>query len=67
MKMAVVRPTQPYLKKTTFFFSYCVKAQKQLASQLFPTTLETSQKSQILDNTTSTKHWEENIQKKCVH
>ena len=63
MKMAVVRPTQPYLKKTTFFFSYRIKAQKQLASQLFPTTPETFQKSQILDNTTSTKHWEENIQK----
>ena len=42
MKMAVVRPTQPYLKKTTFFFSYRIKAQKQLASQLFPTTLEKS-------------------------
>ena len=30
MKMAVARPTQPYLRKTTFFFSYRIKAQKQL-------------------------------------
>ena len=63
MKMAVVRPTQPYLIKTTFFFSYRIKAQKKLSSQLFPEISKEQQQSTIVDVTTPTKHWEENIEK----
>ena len=63
MKMAIVRPTQPYLKKMNFFFSYRIKAQTQLASQLFPATTEPTQKSKLFDTTTFTKHWDENIMK----
>ena len=63
MKMAVVRPTQPYLIKTNFFFSYRIKAQKQLTSQLFPETPKASQQSTVVDVTANTKHWEENIEK----
>ena len=67
MKMAVSWPTQPYLKKTTHFFSYRIKAQKQLTSQLLPSTNEAStiQDKKILDCTTVTKHWEENVEKMC--
>lgn len=56
IKMAVVWPSTAYLKKTTFFFSYRIKAQKQLTSQLFPLPA-------LPTNTTiwdSTKRWEEN-------
>ena len=65
MKMAVVRPTQAYLRKTTFFFSYRIKAQKQLASQLFPAseTSSSPQQPTIMDGTATTKHYEENIEK----
>ena len=33
LKMPLVRPTSSYLKKTTYFFSYRIKAHKQFASQ----------------------------------
>lgn len=56
MKMAVVRPTIPYLKKTTFFFSYRIEAQKQLSCQLFPN-LQTDlpPHPSVLDTTALTK------------
>ena len=34
LKMAVVRPTRPYLLKTNYFFGYRIKAQKQSCFQL---------------------------------
>ena len=64
MKMAVARPTQPYLRKTTLFFSYRIKAQKNFTSQLFPPTPETPPKSRVLDDTMTTKQWESNINRK---
>ena len=36
LKMAIARPTHAYIMKTNFFFSYRIKAQAQLSSQLFP-------------------------------
>ena len=64
MKMAVVRPTQSYLQKTMHYFSHRIAAQKQLASQLFPiSSIEKSQKFTLFDQTTGSKHWEENVTK----
>ena len=34
--MAVAQPAVPYLKKTIIYFSYRIKAQKQLMTQIFP-------------------------------
>lgn len=63
LKMAVVRPTQAYLQKTVCFFNYRVKAQKNLAAQIFCLKKNTpTETNSILDNTTFTKHWEENVQ-----
>ena len=61
LKMAVVRPTHAYLKKTTFFFSYRIKAQSQLSSQLFPATETPAEKPKLLDTTAQTKCWNENV------
>ena len=61
LKMAVVRPTYAYLKKTNFFFSYRIKAQTQLASQLFPATDMPTQRPQLMDTTASTKCWNDNV------
>ena len=61
MKMAIVRPTQAYLKKTNFFLRYRIKAQIQFASQLFPPTTERTKEPNLLDTTPFTKHWDENI------
>jgi hypothetical protein len=48
MKMAIVRPTQPYLKKTLHFLSHRIEAQKQLTSQLFPNSSESSSDDTLL-------------------
>ena len=61
LKMAVVRPTQPYLLKTNYFFGYRIKAQKLLKSQLFPATQTSTPKQNLLDTTSTVKHWDENI------
>ena len=61
MKMAVARPTVPYLKKTTFFFSYRIKAQKQLISQLFPQPTILPQTPSIWDSTSTGKRWNDNV------
>ena len=50
-----------YLWKTTLFLSYCIKAQKNFTSQLFPPTPETPLKLWVLDDTMTTKQWEANI------
>lgn len=60
LKMAVARPSTAYLKKTTHYFSYRIKAQKNISSQLFP--LPQLQVNPILwDDTSSAKHQEENV------
>ena len=63
LKMAVARPTLPYLRKTNFFFSYRIKAQKQLTTQLFPTSQEETgtASNTIVDTTATTKHWNANV------
>lgn len=62
MKMAVVTPTKPYLQKTLHFFSHRIKARKVFLSQLFlPTNTHTS--PAIWDSRSTTKKWEENVQK----
>ena len=63
IKMAVVRPTQPYLKKTTHFFSYRIKAQKQFLSQLFPPTAEASPAFKLLDQSSGARMRDENVEK----
>lgn len=62
LKMAVVRPSTAYLKKTTSFFSYRIKAHKQLTTQLFPS-FQLPENNAVWDNTIVTKHWEENVSK----
>ena len=60
--MAVVRPTQAYLKKTLHFFSYRIKAHKQLLAELFPPTAEASEDvNTLIDNQSCNKKWEDNI------
>ena len=62
LKMAIVRPTVAYVRKINHFFSYRVKAQSQLTSQLFPPTDSThTDKSILWDSTASTKTWHENV------
>ncbi len=51
LKMAVVRPTYAYLKKTNFFFSY----------RMFPVTEMPTQKPQLVDTAASTKCWNDNV------
>ena len=63
IKMAVVRPAQPYLKKTTHFFSYRIKAQKQFLSQLFPPTAEASPAFKLLDQSSGDRMRDENVEK----
>jgi hypothetical protein len=63
MKMAIVRPTQPYLKKTLHFLSHRIEAQKQLTSQLFPNSSESSSDDTLLfDDAASTKKWNDNVE-----
>ena len=38
LKMAIVRPTQSYLQKTSLFLKYRITAHKNLLAQLFPQT-----------------------------
>ena len=66
LKMAVARPTTPYLKKTTHFFSCRIKAQRRFTSQLFPNNGVESPQSAIWDSRNSTKRWEENVQRMCT-
>ena len=63
MKMSVVRPTLPYLKKTLHFHSYRIKAHKQFLSELFPVTISNEDITSIVDNSTVNKKVEENIRK----
>ena len=63
MKMSVVRPTLPYLKKTLHFHSYRIKAHKQFLSELFPVTISNEEITSIVDNSTVNKKVEENIRK----
>lgn len=63
IKMAVTRPTTAYLKKATSFFSYRIKSQKLLTSQLFPTTTVVNESPTIYDSSNSAKRWEENVLK----
>ena len=49
----------------TYFFAYRIKAQKQFASQLFPTTTPEVSQETIWDRRTTTKNWEENVLKMC--
>ena len=51
----------PIPKKDCLLFSYRVKAQKQLASQLFPANKCTELSACIWDKSTTMKKWEENI------
>lgn len=61
LKMAIARPTHAYILKTNFFFSYRIKAQAQLSSQLFPVANKTKEKSSLLDTTSTTRCWNDNI------
>ena len=64
MKMAVKRPTQTYIKKMTHFFSYRIRAQQQMQSQLFPTPPKpTPQDPATLDNRATTNKWDENVKR----
>ena len=65
MNMAVVRPTQAYLKKTNFIFSYRIGARNQLMSQLFPNSRERTEQPDLIDNSPTTRRWDENVMK-CV-
>ena len=60
MKMAIVRLTLSYLKKTMFYFPYRIKAHKQLISQLFPESTKTCN-STLFDNSASIKQWDQNV------
>ena len=61
LKMAVARPTLPYLKKTAHFFSYRIKAHKQLMHQLFPPADKPPALSKLLDCTSCVRQWDENV------
>lgn len=61
MKMAVVRPTETYLKRTMHFFSYRIEAHKQLKLQLFPDNVEKIHHDSIFEKGAGIQRWEENI------
>ena len=66
LKTAVVHPTKTYLQKTTLFFNYHIKSQKNLIRQLFPERFtQTTNSNTILDSTSQAHHREENIQQMC--
>ena len=60
LKMAVARPSTAYLKKTTHYFSYRIKAQKNISSQLFPLP-QLPVNHTIWDETSSAKRQEDNV------
>ena len=64
--MAVPRPTTAYLKKTMLFFSYRIKAHKQLASQLFHSITVVQESHTIYTKSTSAQKWEDNVMKMCL-
>ena len=61
MKMAIVRPTQSYLQKTSLFLRYHITAHKTFVDQLFPQSNGLPSQVEIFDHTPGTKEKEENI------
>jgi hypothetical protein len=62
IKMEVIRPTQTYLRKTLHFFSYRIKAHKNLIAELFPPSTQlTHDANALTDNQSINKKWEDNI------
>ncbi len=61
MKMAIVRPTQSYLQKTSLFLRYRISAHKNLLAQLFPQYDSKPVRAGIVDRTPEIKAKEENI------
>lgn len=61
MKNAVVRPTTPYLQKTSLFLRYRITAYKSLLQQLFPHSDTDSSDNLIYNKSLSCKEREENI------
>ena len=62
-KMAVVRPTKAYLKKTALFFGYRISAHKNFISQLFPESTSTTHNMQktVFDHSSAADKREQNI------
>ena len=66
LKTAVVRPTEPYLQKTSLFFNHHIKLYKNLMQQLFPErSVRHEQPSDILDSSPQAQRYEENIKEMC--